>query len=142
MPVKQPDPPKNHKHDDKRHDDDELHERTGAEGHHPLANQPQIDQHKPIQYTEMGEPIGRDYDHSPSGDAEQDPNPGVTKTQTEQVRRSIEIQRVGIDKWMADHDERNDGALHESARGPWWDRAAREAQEGDKPALEHRHHRG
>ena len=147
MPVKQPEPSKDHHGADKdRHPtdrDDKLHEHGNLKDQHqPLAGQPQIDQRRPIEYTEMGEPIGRDYDHSPSGDAEQDPNPSVTKTQTEQVRRSIEIQRVGIDNWLADHDERNDGAVHETARGPWWDRAAHEAHEGQgRHEREPREHR-
>jgi hypothetical protein len=100
MPVKHPDPPpaKHPEHPEHLH---------GVDKHLPLAGQPQIDQRQPVQYTEMGEPIGRDYDHSPSGDAEQHPNPGVRKTQTEQLERSREIAQMGVANWMAEHDERD-----------------------------------
>jgi hypothetical protein len=43
---------------------------------------------------------------NPKYDAEKDPNPDVHLVSQEQLKRSEEIEKVGVDAWMAAHDTR------------------------------------
>jgi len=40
---------------------------------------------------------------NPNYDAQKDPGPNVTLVQQEQLKRSEEMEKVGVDKWVSEH---------------------------------------
>ena len=57
------------------------------------------------------------FEKDPNYDAERKPNDDVELVSQEQLKRSEEIERMGVDKWMALHDTRPEAERPKAVQG-------------------------